>query len=92
MINSLTSAQKTPPPPKRAPTTVIPGDSIVKNVYRNNITKSMKHKKHVVVKHFSGAKTDDMYHYTKPTQKNHQQKLQYMLAQTTYSVKKNLKK
>ena len=35
----------------------------------------MKHKKHVVVKHFSGAKTDGMYHYTKPTQKNHQQKL-----------------
>ena len=52
----------------------------------------MKHKKRVVVKHFSGAKTDDMYHYTKPTQKNHQQKLQYMLAQTTYPVKKNLKK
>ena len=56
-------------PPKRAPTTVILGDSIVKNVYGNNITKSMKHKKHVVVKHFSSAKTDDMYHYTKPTQK-----------------------
>ena len=55
--------------PKRAPTTVILGDSIVKNVYGNNITKSMKHKKHVVVKYFSGAKTDDMYHYTKPTQK-----------------------
>ena len=56
-------------PPKRAPATVILGDSIVKNVYGNNITKSMKHKKHVVIKNFSGAKTDDMYHYTKPTQK-----------------------
>ena len=33
-------------PPKRAPTTVILCDSIVKNVYGNNITKSMKHKKH----------------------------------------------
>ena len=29
----------------------------------------MKHKNHVVVNHFSGAKTDDMYHYKKPTQK-----------------------
>ena len=29
----------------------------------------MKHKKHVVVKHFSGTKPDDMYRYTKPTQK-----------------------
>ena len=40
----------------RAPTTVILGDSIVKNVYCNAITKSIKHKKHAVVKHFSGAK------------------------------------
>ena len=40
----------------RAPTTVILGDSIVKNIYGNAITKSIKHKKHVVVKHFSGAK------------------------------------
>ena len=52
----------------RAPTTVILGDSIVKNVYDNAITKSIKHKKHVVVKHFSGAKTKDMKHYVKPTQ------------------------
>ena len=36
----------------RAPTTVILGDSIIKNVYGNAITKSIKHKKHVVVKHF----------------------------------------
>ena len=52
----------------RAPTTVILGDSIIKNVYGNAITKSMKHKKHVVVKHFSGAKIEDMKHYVKPTQ------------------------
>ena len=52
----------------RAPTTVILGDSIIKNVYGNAITKSIKHKKHVVVKHFSGAKIEDMKHYVKPTQ------------------------
>ena len=46
----------------RAPTTVILGDSIVKNVYGNAITKSRKHKKHVVVKHFSGARITDMKH------------------------------
>ena len=40
----------------RAPVAVILGDSIVKNIYGNAITKSIKHKKHVVVKHFSGAK------------------------------------
>ena len=33
----------------RAPTTIILGDSIVKNVYGNAITKSIKHQKHVVV-------------------------------------------
>ena len=52
----------------RAPTTVILGDSIIKNVYGNAITKSIKHKKHVVVKHLSGAKIEDMKHYVKPTQ------------------------
>ena len=52
----------------KAPTTVILGDSIVKNVYGNAITKWVKHRKHVVVKHFSGAKIDDMKHYVKPTQ------------------------
>ena len=52
----------------RAPTTVILGDSIIKNVYGNAITKSIKHKKHVVVKHFSGAKIEDTKHYVKPTQ------------------------
>ena len=52
----------------KAPTTVILGDSIVKNVYRNIITKSVKHQKHVVVKHFSGAKIADRNHYKKSTQ------------------------
>ena len=41
------------------------GGSIVKN---NAITKLIKHKKHVVVKHFSDAKIKDMKHYVKPTQ------------------------
>ena len=36
----------------RTSTTVTLGDSIVKNVYGNAITKSVKHKKHVIVKHF----------------------------------------
>ena len=49
----------------RAPTTAIRGDSIVKNVYGNIITKSVKNQKHVVVKHFSGAKIADMDHYKK---------------------------
>ena len=52
----------------RAPATVILGDSIIKNVYGNAITKSIRHKKHVVVKHFSDANIEDMKHYVKPTQ------------------------
>ena len=51
----------------KASTTVIFGDSIVKNVYDNIITKSVKYKKHVVVKHFSGAKLNHTKH-VKPTQ------------------------
>ena len=52
----------------KAPTTVILDDLNVKNVYGNAIMKSVKHKKHVVVKHFSVAKIEDMKHYAKPTQ------------------------
>ena len=52
----------------RAPPTVIPGDSIVKSVYGNAITKSIKYKKHIVIKHFSGAKIEDIKYYVKPTQ------------------------
>ena len=62
-LKSVISKTKT-----RAPTTVILRDLIVKNVYGNAITKSIKHKKHVVLKHFSGTKIEDMKHYVKPTQ------------------------
>ena len=62
-LKSIISKTKT-----RAPAAVILGDSIVKNVYGNAITKSIKHKKHVVVTHFSGAKIEGMKHYAKPTQ------------------------
>ena len=53
-----------------AQTTVILGDSFVKNIYGNAITKSIKHKRHVAVKHISGAKIDDIKHNVKPTQEN----------------------
>ena len=62
-LKSIISKTKT-----RAPTTVILGDSIVKNVYGNAITKSTKPKKRVMIKKFSGAKIEDMYHYVKPPQ------------------------
>ena len=51
----------------KAPSTVILGDSILKNVYGNTISKATKFTKHVVVKHFSGAKAHDIKHYMKPT-------------------------
>ena len=50
-LKSIISKTKT-----RAPTAVVLEDSIKKNVYGYALTKSIKHKKHVVVKHFSGAK------------------------------------
>ena len=56
-----------PPRSINSKTKTILGDSIGRNYYGNAITKSVKHKKHVVVKHFSGAKIDDMKH-VKPTQ------------------------
>ena len=56
-----------PPRSINSKTKLILGDSIGRNYYGNTITKSVKHKKHVVVKHFSGAKIDDMKH-VKPTQ------------------------
>ena len=52
----------------RVPTTIILGDSVVKNANGNAIVKSIKHKKHVAVKHFSGPEIEDMKHYVKPTQ------------------------
>ena len=54
-LKSIISKTKT-----RTPTTVMLGHSIVKSVYDNAITKSIKHKKYVVLKHFSGAKIGDM--------------------------------
>ena len=60
MINSKTKT--------KAQTTVTLGESIVENIYGNAITKSVKHKKPFVVKHFSGAKIEDVKHYVKPTQ------------------------
>ena len=59
--NSISSKSK-------APTTIILGDSIVRNVYGNIITRSVKHQNHVLVKHFPGAKIADMNHYKRPTQ------------------------
>ena len=62
----------------RVPTTVILGDSIVKIVYDNAITKSINHKTHVVrkhvVKHLSGAKTEDIKHVN-PTQEKQPAKI-----------------
>ena len=42
-LKSITSKTET-----RAPTTVILGDSILKTVYGNDITKSIKHEKHSI--------------------------------------------
>ena len=50
---------------QKAPTTVILRDSILKDVYGNTISKATKFKKHVLVKHFSGAKVDNMKYYMK---------------------------
>ena len=55
------------------------GGSIVKN---NAITKLIKHKKHVVVKHFSDAKIKDMKHYVKPTQEKTTCKYNYCHVDT----------
>lgn len=46
-------------------TTVIVGDSIVKNIYGQKMGSNTKSR--VVVKYFSGATTADMEHYIKPT-------------------------
>ena len=53
---------------KLVPITVMLVDSIVKIVYDNAITKSVKHKKNVLVKHFSGAKMEGMKYFVKPMQ------------------------
>ena len=52
----------------KAPTTVILGESIRKNVYGNVISKVLKFKKLVVAKHFSGAKVEGIKHCMRPAQ------------------------
>ena len=66
----------------RAPTTVI-------LVYDNAITKSIKHKKHIVVKHFSGAKIEDMKHYVKPTQEEQPAQIIIHIGNNDLSGNKN---
>ena len=74
----------------RAPTTVILGDSIRKNVHGNAITKSIKHKKHIVIKHFSGAKIEDIKHYVKPTQEKQPAKITIDIGTNDLPGNKNL--
>ena len=73
----------------KAPTTVIFGDSIVKNVYGKAITKRVKHRKHVVVKHFSGVKIDDRKHYVKPTQKTQPAQIIVHIGTNDFSSNRN---
>ena len=54
----------------------------MKKVFGNAITKSIKHEKHVVVKHFSGANIEDMKHYVKPTQEKQPAKIIIHVALT----------
>ena len=80
---------KQPKAKTKAPTTIILGDSIVKNVYGNAITKWVKHRKHVVVKHFSGAKIDDMKHYVKPMQEKQPAQIIVHIGTNDLSSNKN---
>ena len=80
---------KQPKAKTKAPTTVILGDFIVKNVYGNAITKWVKHRKHVVVKHFSGAKIDDMKHYVKPMQEKQPAQIIVHIGTNDLSSNKN---
>ena len=68
----------------KAPTTVILGDSIVKNVYGNAITKRIKYRKH-----FSGAKIDDIKHYVKPTQEKQPAQIIVHIGTNDLSTNKN---
>ena len=56
---------------------------------RTMITKSVKHQKHVVVKHFSGAKIADMNHYKKLTQEKSPAGIIIHVVQMIYLVIKN---
>ena len=55
-VQSQVSVKKSTFSKPKALTTVILGDSIVKNLYSNIVTKSVKHQKQVVVQNFSGGK------------------------------------
>ena len=67
-VQSQVITRRSTSPKPKAHTTAVLGDSIVKNVYCNIITKSVKHQKHVVVKLVSRAKIADRNHYEKPAQ------------------------
>ena len=54
---------------KNKRTTVILGDSIVKDVEQYKIRKGLNNKERVFVKHFSGATVDDMKNYIIPSKK-----------------------
>ena len=50
-----------------APTTTIIGDSMIKNVFGDKLSRQLNYKHHVVVRSFGGAKTQCMEDYIKPT-------------------------
>ena len=66
-------------------TIVLPGDSMVKNVHGWNVGKEIKQR--FVVKSFSGAKVDDMYHYVKPTMQNAPAEIATTVEQMTSELK-----
>ena len=75
----------------KSPTTAITRYSIVKNIYGNIITKFVKHKNHVVVKHFSGATIANMNHYKKPTQEKSPAEIIIYVGKTDLSSDKEPK-
>ena len=52
-----------------APTTTIIGDSMIKKVFGDKLSRQLDNKNHVVVRSFGGAKTKCMEDYIKPTVK-----------------------
>ena len=52
-----------------APTTTIIGDSMIKKVFGNKLSRELDNKHHIVVQSFGGAKTQCMEDYIKPTVK-----------------------
>ena len=52
-----------------APTTTIIGDSVIKKVFDDKLSRQFNYKHHVVLRSFSGAKTQCMEHYIKPNVK-----------------------